>query len=93
LKAVDIEAVIAMSYARIFFRAAINQGLLLIECPEAVKVYKEGDEVKLDLAKSQVMVGSKTFSFPPLSPEIIAIRDSGGLLPYTRKKLAERRVS
>jgi 3-isopropylmalate/(R)-2-methylmalate dehydratase small subunit len=93
LKAVGIEAVIAMSYARIFFRAAINQGLLLIECPEAVKVYKEGDEVKLDLAKSQVMVGSKTFSFPPLSPEIIAIRDSGGLLPYTRKKLAERRVS
>jgi 3-isopropylmalate/(R)-2-methylmalate dehydratase small subunit len=93
LKAVGIGAIIAMSYARIFFRAAINQGLLLIECPEAVKVYKEGDEVKLDLAKSQVMIGEKEFSFPPLSPEIIAIRDSGGLLPYTRKKLAERRVS
>jgi 3-isopropylmalate/(R)-2-methylmalate dehydratase small subunit len=93
LKAVGIEAIIAMSYARIFFRASINQGLLLIECPEAIKVYQEGDEVKLDLAKSQVMMGGKVFSFPPLSPEIIAIRDSGGLLPYTRKKLAERRVS
>ena len=93
LKAVGIEPVIAMSYARIFFRAAINQGLLLIECPEAVKVYKEGDDVKLDLAKSMVMIGKRTFTFPPLSPEIIAIRDAGGLLPYTRRKLSERKVS
>jgi len=92
LKAVGIEAVIAESYARIFFRASINQGLLLIECPEAVKAYKEGDAVALDLSKSQVMVRGKVFAFPPLSPEIISIRDAGGLLPYTRKKLAERRA-
>ena len=90
LKAVGIEAVIAESYARIFFRAAINQGLLLIECPEAVKAYKKGDEVILDLAKSEISVGGKRFSFPPLSPGILAIRDAGGLLPYTRQKLAER---
>jgi len=93
LKAVGITAVIAESYARIFFRASINQGLLLIECPEAVKVHKEGDDVKLDLVKSMVMVGGRAFSFPPLSPEIIAIRDAGGLLPYTRRKLSERKVS
>jgi 3-isopropylmalate/(R)-2-methylmalate dehydratase small subunit len=93
LKAVGIEAVIAESYARIFFRAAINQGLLLIECPEAVKAYHQGDDVKLEMAKSQVTVGGKAFLFPPLSPEILAIRDAGGLLPYTRKKLAERRTS
>ena len=90
LKAVGIEAVIAESYARIFFRAAINQGLLLIECPEAVKAYREGDEVVLDLAKSEIEIDGKRFSFPPLSPGILAIRDAGGLLPYTRQKLAER---
>jgi len=92
LKAVGIEAVIAESYARIFFRASINQGLLLIECPEAVKAYQEGNPVIFDLSQSQVKIGGKVFGFPPLSPEIIAIRDAGGLLPYTRKKLAERRA-
>ena len=90
LKAVGIEAVIAEGYARIFFRAAINQGLLLIECPVAVQAYTEGDDVTLDLEKSEISVGGKAFRFPPLSPEILAIRDAGGLLPYTRKKLAER---
>ena len=90
LKAVGVEAVIAEGYARIFFRAAINQGLLLIECPEAVQAYSEGDNVTLDLEKSEISVGGKSFRFPPLSPGILAIRDAGGLLPYTRKKLAER---
>ncbi len=92
LKAVGIEAVIAEGYARIFFRAAINQGLLLIECPEAVKAYQEGDDVELNLEKSEISIGGSVFSFPPLSPEILAIRDAGGLLPYTRKRLAERRM-
>ena len=93
LKAVGIEAIIAESYARIFFRASINQGLLLIECPEAVRTYRDGDDVTLNLERSEIVVGGKTFSFPPLSPEILAIRDAGGLLPYTRKQLAERSES
>jgi len=78
LKTVGIKAVIAESFARIFYRSAINQGLILIECPEAVKAYSKGDEIILDV---------KTFKFPKLPKEIIAIRDAGGLLPYTRDKL------
>lgn len=91
LKAVGIEAIIAKSFARIFFRASINQGLLLIECKEAVDNYREGDEVKIDLLKGEVSVSEKSFKFPPLNKELIKIRDSGGLLNYARKKLLDER--
>lgn len=91
LKAVGISAVIAESFARIFYRAAINQGLILIECPEAVQAYVEGDEVLLELDRGVINVGGKEFSFPRLPQEILAIREAGGLLAYTRKKLEARR--
>ena len=87
IKTVGIAAVVAGSFARIFYRSSINQGLLLIECPEAVRAYKQGDSVCLDVENGTIMIGSATFSFPKLPKEILAIRDSDGLLPYTRKKL------
>lgn len=90
LRAVGIQAVVAKSYARIFYRAAINQGLLLIECPEAIDAFKEGDDVELDLQNGTIIVGGQKFSFPTLPPEILAIRDAGGLLEYTRQKLENR---
>jgi len=90
LKAVGIQAVVAKSYARIFYRAAINQGLLLIECPEAIDAYEDGKAVDLNLENGTITVGEKIFSFPTLPPEILAIRDAGGLLEYTRKKLGKQ---
>ena len=90
LKAVGIAAVVAGSFARIFYRSSINQGLFLIECPAAVNAYKEGDTVSLDVEKGIITVGSKNFYFPKLPKEILAIRDAGGLLPYTREKLKLR---
>ena len=45
LKAVGVQAIVAKSFARIFYRSSINQGLLLVECPDAVDAYKKGDEV------------------------------------------------
>ena len=90
LKAAGVAAVVAKSYARIFYRAAINQGLLLIECPEAVDAYREGDEVRLDAAAGTIAVAGRTFSFPGLPPEILAIREAGGLIPYARAKLRAR---
>ena len=91
LKAAGIRAVIAKSFARIFFRAAINQGLLLVECPAAVETYREGDDVLLDAVKGEVVVAGKVFTFPALPEEMLSIRDSGGLLPYARKKLKAER--
>lgn len=92
LKAVGIQAVVAKSYARIFYRAAINQGLLLIECPEAIDAYQQGDEVSLDVKKGEININKKKFSFPSLPDEIMAIRDAGGLLEYTRQKLQKSGV-
>jgi 3-isopropylmalate/(R)-2-methylmalate dehydratase small subunit len=91
LNAVGVEAVIAKSFARIFYRAAINQGLVLIEAPEAVDAYMPGDEVALDVEGGKVTVGGKEFRFPPLPKEILAIRDAGGLLNYARTKLERQR--
>ena len=91
LKAAGIQAVVAKSFARIFFRAATNQGLLLVECPEAVEAWREGDEVSLDVGAGTVTVGGRAYAFPALPPEMLAIRNAGGLLPYARKKLAETR--
>jgi len=91
LKAVGIAAVVAESFARIFYRASINQGLLLIECPDAMKAYSKGDNVSLDIENGKIIVGKKSFSFPRLPKEILAIREAGGLLPYTRKKLKKNR--
>lgn len=91
LKAAGVQAVVAKSFARIFFRAATNQGLLLVECPAAVDAYRAGDAVSLDVAAGQITVGGGVFEFPPLPAEMLAIRDAGGLLPYARKKLKETR--
>lgn len=90
LKDVGIKAVIAKSFARIFYRASINQGLVLIECPDVVKAYSEGDTVDLDIDNGKISVDGKTFTFPKLPKEIIAIRDAGGLLAYTRAKLKSK---
>jgi 3-isopropylmalate/(R)-2-methylmalate dehydratase small subunit len=90
LKAVGIQAIVARSFARIFYRAAINQGLLLIECPEAVAAYQPGLAVELDVKASTIKVGDSVHKFPTLPAEILAIRDAGGLLEFTRAKLRAR---
>lgn len=91
LKAVGISAVVAESFARIFYRSAINQGLLLIECPYAVKAYSNKSIVRLDVDSGKITIDGKEFSFPRLPKEIIAIRDAGGLLNYTREKLKTKK--
>jgi 3-isopropylmalate/(R)-2-methylmalate dehydratase small subunit len=90
LKAVGIKAVIAKSFARIFYRAAINQGLVLIECPEAVEYYSKDKSVEIDMDNGKIIIGEKSFLFPKLPDQIIAIRNAGGLLEYTRNKLEKK---
>ena len=88
LRAAGIAAVVAKSFARIFYRAAVNQGLLLIACPEAVDAYRPGDTVAVDATAGTVTVAGASFRFPQLPAEILAIRDAGGLLAHTRQRLA-----
>ncbi|MEP0765226.1 MAG: 3-isopropylmalate dehydratase [Fimbriimonadia bacterium] len=91
LRAVGIQAVVAGSFSRIFYRAAINQGLLLVECSEAVYAYREGDKVEIDAREGVITVGESSYRFPGLPDEMLAIRDAGGLLNYTLQKLERER--
>ncbi len=62
----------------------------LVECPDAVNAYNEGDEITLNVDNGEIVVAAKTFAFPKLPKEILAIRDAGGLLAYTRTKLKKK---
>ena len=90
-KAVGIAAIIAASFARIFYRAAINQGLLLIESAEIAESWSDGEEIAIDLEGGEIHVGELLFQIPPLPAMLLAIRDAGGLLPAVRARLAGER--
>jgi len=93
IKAAGISCVIAKTFARIFFRNAINIGLPLLECEEAVDNIEAGDEVEVDLSTGTItnLKSSKTFTakpYPDFMGELIA---AGGLIEHTKKRLAARR--
>ena len=90
IKASGVSCVIAVTFARIFFRNAINIGLPVLECKEAVKNTKAGDILEVDLAKGKIKnaTNGKTFTaapYPAFMSELIA---AGGLVDYTKKRLA-----
>lgn len=80
-------AVIAESFARIFFRNAINIGLPLIQNKDLVKIVKAGDNIEIDFELSNVFYRGEAFTFTPLPKEVLGILESGGLIEYTRKRL------
>lgn len=88
LRFAGVAAVVARSFSRIFFRSAINQGLLLVECPAAVDAWKPGDDVRIDAVKGIVAVGGKEFPFPALPQEMLRILEAGGLLEFIGAGLA-----
>ncbi|OGO32975.1 MAG: 3-isopropylmalate dehydratase small subunit [Chloroflexi bacterium RBG_16_56_11] len=93
IKAAGVSCVIAASFARIFFRNAINIGLPLLECPEAVDGTAAGDVLEVDLEKGEIknVTSGKVFMakpYPEFMAELIA---AGGLIEYTRRRLAESR--
>ncbi len=93
IKASGISCVIARSFARIFFRNAINIGLPLLECAEAVDNIKAGDQVEVDLAAGKItnLSSGKTFTSKPYPDFMMQIVNAGGLVEYTKKNLAGSR--
>lgn len=87
LKYAGVQAVVAKSFARIFFRNAINQGLPVLQSEEAVDSIENGDEIEIDITLGKVKTASGDFSFPPFSESVMGILEAGGLIPYTKKKL------
>lgn len=88
LRGAGIKVVIAKSYARIFFRNAINNGFLAIECPEAVEIAQTGDQIEIDLSSGLLrnITNGKEASFVPLSDFARELMEDGGLLPHIQKK-------
>ncbi len=89
IKAAGISCIIAKSFARIFFRNAINIGLPLLECSEAVNTAEAGDILEVDLVIGEIrnITRDKTFIAEPYPDFMMGIINVGGLVEYTRKKL------
>ncbi len=83
-----VGAVIAENFSRIFYRNALNNGLLAIVCPEAAQAIQPGETVTVDLERNVIRCGAGEFTFPPLSPTLMAIVDAGGLVAFVKQKLA-----
>lgn len=93
IKAVGCDAVIAKSFARIFYRNAINIGLPILECPEAVDAISDGDIVRINTGKGVVedITTGQSFEAHPFPEFINEIIDAGGLVERTKKVLEELR--
>ena len=81
LKALGLGAIVAESFARIFFRNAIAIGLPIITCPEVSSFFAEGDKMELDLANAKVtnVTSKKTISAQPLPDEMKEVLSKGGI--------------
>ncbi|MGI6216359.1 MAG: 3-isopropylmalate dehydratase small subunit [Coriobacteriales bacterium] len=93
IKALGIDAVIAKSFARIFYRNSINIGLPILECPEAVDAISDGDEVEVDTSTGTIkdVTTGKEFKAEPFPEFIVEIINAGGLVNRTKKILENKR--
>jgi 3-isopropylmalate/(R)-2-methylmalate dehydratase small subunit len=92
LKYAGVKCVLAESFARIFFRNAINIGLPVIECKGISDAVDNGDEVAVDFeaGKVQNVTNGKTLQAPKLPPFIVEILSDGGLIENLRKRLNKK---
>ncbi len=89
LKGAGVKAVIAESFARIFFRNAINSGLWVIECPGIKEAAKEGELVEVNPEEGIVKLESgKTLRVKPMDKQVMEILLAGGLIEYLKRKVA-----
>lgn len=88
IKSAGICAVIAKSFARIFYRNSFNMGLLILECNETDEI-NEGDEIKIDVNQGTIsnLTQNKTYKFQPIPPFMQELIKSGGLIEYAKTKI------
>ena len=88
LKHAGISAVVAESFARIFYRNAINLGLPTIELPNASKLIQTGDQVEIDITQGRITLNNqKKLEFKPIPPFMMEILQAGGLREYIKNHL------
>jgi len=89
IKAAGVACVVAESFARIFFRNAINIALPIVACPDAAGDISDGDELDIDLAAGTLknLTTGNAFTFPPFTKEIQAIIQAGGLMAFVKRQV------
>lgn len=92
LKYAGISCIIAESFARIYYRNAINQGLPIIICPGIQAKVEEGHSLEVDLENGKIknLTTNEMIRFHPLPNHILEILGDGGLIPHLKKKLRRR---
>jgi 3-isopropylmalate/(R)-2-methylmalate dehydratase small subunit len=92
MRAIGVGAVVADSFARIFFRNAINLGIPTIEAPGVREIFSNGDLGRIDLASGRVLnvTGGRSVSFPPLPRHLLELLEAGGLVEKVRRELEAR---
>jgi 3-isopropylmalate/(R)-2-methylmalate dehydratase small subunit len=93
IKTAGVSCVIAKSFARIFYRNAINLALPVLECTEAVDGSESGDELEVDLESGAIrnLTRGTAFQAKPFPDFMLELLQAGGLVEYTRRRLAEKR--
>jgi 3-isopropylmalate/(R)-2-methylmalate dehydratase small subunit len=87
IQGLGIKAVVACSFARTFYRNAINDGLPIVECPSLFSAVAEGDEIRIDLAKGVIQHQNYQYSFPSIPESVRRILELGGLAEYLKTQL------
>ncbi len=89
IKGAGVSAVVAKSFARIFFRNSFNMGLPIVEAPEAVDRIDEGDELAIDVSKGEIrnLTKGETYSVKPIPQFMRDLIEAGGLMPYVLKRV------
>lgn len=89
IQGLGIKAVVACSFARTFYRNAINDGLPIVECPGLYDAVAEGAEIRIDLAAGKIEHDNTEYSFPRMPESVRKILELGGLAEYLKAQLAE----
>jgi len=88
IQGLGIKAVVACSFARTFYRNAINDGLPIVECPALYDAVQEGDEIRIDLEAGKITAKGQEFAFPQIPESVRKILELGGLAEYLKTQLA-----
>lgn len=89
IQGLGIKAVVACSFARTFYRNAINDGLPIVECPALYSVVAEGDAIQIDLAAGKIHHAGREHTFPKMPDSVRKILELGGLAEYLKAQLAD----
>ena len=89
IQGLGIKAVVACSFARTFYRNAINDGLPIVECPALYPVVAEGDAIQIDLAAGKIHHAGREHTFPKMPDSVRRILEFGGLAEYLKAQLAD----